>query len=552
MSTYKFNFADLSRLMDDFFFLFQKGGRGIQLLKSKGNEENTFEKIIRFTVIAFKLVISFVVLYTFYIIIFRGYPRIGIDLITFKFFNKVKLDEFIKERNLLINQFKFLTTPSSSCLTPFTIYQSIYGPTNLGAIVNQFEQQKDIHYTRYKYDDKYHNAFKEYFLLYNKVDKIDPHDVWYKTNKVLIQEYPFYELLLTYRMEQGEIQKNNTERGGNKGDDQLLYEFYKKEQMSGFKSIKAVKTIKATLRQLSDEVKNMTQAFTNLPVIAYVVVPENDIVITSILKDVSKIQKQIVDKTVYNVPYDQIGDYSWYIIEYLLYLSDKDQYTKFVQNMPAYTNEDLNKIIYYLNLPRQRKATAEKRIMNYSRNAEFFEYIKKHPVFSHIHFAVNVSNKSALYGKVMDTYKLLSDCSLGASTQNIDINHLRTRLNNLQENAYLLKRLITTVTYLNLFLNEYQKSITYMYEKQIISNKRFFRELWLPFVDDIVKNRIGNYFKRVFSSQGMGSSWKKFNKWYEQLGKELKRMTKAVFKAFFTSTPIEQPQAVDTSDNTPE
>jgi hypothetical protein len=87
-----------------------------------------------------------------------------------------------------------------------------------------------------------------------------------------------------------------------------------------------------------------------------------------------------------------------------------------------------------------------------------------------------------------------------------------------------------------------------MYEKQIMSDKRFFRELWLPFVDDIVKNRIGNYFKRTFSSQGMGGSYKKFNIWYKQLGKDLNRMIKATFKAFFTSTPVEKPKETETDD----
>lgn len=545
-SEYKFNFNDLSRFMDDFFYLFQKGGRGNKFIISP-ETKSFIEKIIKWVVIIFQAMMIVVAIYVLYIIIFRGYPRIVVDLVTFKFYNKVKLDQFISERNLLINQFKFFTSPSKGCLTCFDLYKNLYQTTNLENNIKLFENQKEQFYAKYKYDDKYHNALKEYYLFYNKVDQIVPHDVWLNNNKITIQEYPFYELLCTYKLQLGEIEKNNTERGGKKGDDELIYTLYMKEKALNFPSLTAIKSIKATLNNIKQDVQSMITLFSALPLISYINIPNDDNAVNNVMRDISKFNKQIENGTIYNIEFSQINDNGWCLLEYFSYIQNPNQYDSFVKGIPVYTNEDINKIIYYLNLPRKSKGIAEKRIM--TKNPEFYEYIKKRPIFSHIFFTQKQIDKQDLYKKVMNCYQWLSDCDGKATTKKIDVDILKTRISNLQKNTYTFKQLISSVAYLNLFLNEYQGDMTYMYEKQIISDKRFFRELWMPFLEDIMKNRVGTYFKKVFSSQGMGSSWTKFDKWYKQLGQDLSRMIKGVFKAFFTSTPIEQPQSVDTTDN---
>jgi hypothetical protein len=531
--------------MDDFLYLLQKGGRDKKILGAKGNE-GTAQKIIKWVVIILKFVLIIVVIYTIYIILFKGYPRIFINLFLFKFSNKEKLDNFIKENNLLITHMKFLSAKHPTCLPPYAMYQMIYGPTNLSAKVNEFEQLKDKYYAKHKYDDKYNNAFKEFFLFYNKVNKKNSEDIWFKTNKIKVHYADFYESLLTYRIFLGEITVNNTERGGKKGDDELLYQLYKGEKDKGFQTHKGILAIHNNLISMGKELEAMNKQLSKKPVIPHVVIPESKKQAINVVKDITKNAKMLEAGTLYNLPYSDMTDHGWIIAEYLTNLSQGSQYSSFASDMPAYTNQEQNKLIYYINLPRDQKAVAEKRVM--AANKEFFEYIKKRPIFTHIYFSKAVSNKAELYDQVMEAYKLLAECTTGGARATFDANSMKTRVANLQKNAYVLKRFITTVSFLHLFINVYQHNMTLMYEKQIMSDKRFFRELWLPFVDDIVKNRIGNYFKRTFSSQGMGGSYKKFNIWYKQLGKDLNRMIKATFKAFFTSTPVEKPKETETDD----
>ena len=180
-----------------------------------------------------------------------------------------------------------------------------------------------------------------------------------------------------------------------------------------------------------------------------------------------------------------------------------------------------------------------------SSNREFFDYVKKRPLFAHIYFAQhNIGDKNTLYSKIMQTYSTLCECN--GVPGDVEPESMMKRVKNLQTNGYFFKQFITSASFIHLFLNVYRQDLSRMYSKQIISAKRFFSELWNPFVEDIFKNRIGTYFKKTFSSAGMGGSYKRFHKWYKQLGKELNHMIKAVFKAFFTSTPIEKPQPTET------
>jgi hypothetical protein len=557
-SSYKLNFNDLSRFLQDFSYILHKGGSGKKLSESFNMSSNDKTKnfIIKWVEIIIKVVITFiqlclivVAIYTIYIIIFKGYPRVVIDLLTFQFYNKENQDDFLKERNLLTDQFKFLSKDHASCLTPFSIYESIYGYTNLNTLSTTFEQIKDKYYSKYKYNDKYFNALKEYYLFYDKINITNARDVRFKTNKIVIKKYDAYELLLTYKIINGEIITKNTE-GGEKGTDQQMYELYRAEEKTQFNTIKGIEEIHSVLYKMTKEIQTMNTNFINKPIIPYLIIPTDDKAIGIILKDFSKFKTNILNNTIYNISYSQLSDYSWYIIEYILSLSNQNQYNSFVLNMPQY-REDISKIIYYINLPREDKIIAENRVMNYSQNKLFFEYIKKRPIFAHIYFSRVLKDKAVLYSNVMNTYKLLGDCGNPVNINDNDIATMKKRLINLQINGYLFKQLANTVSFMNLFLSVYRSNMTNIYEKQIISNNRFLKELWVPFFDDIFINRIGNFTKKTFSSEGMGGSYGRFLKFYKQLGVELNRMIKAVFMAFFTSTPQEKPKETDTDDGQP-
>ncbi len=544
-SSYKMNFHDLSRLMDDFFYLFQKGGRDKQILT--GEKKGIAEKIIHYIVIFLKFVLIIVVLYTLYILIFRGYPRIMVNVLTLSFFHKEKLDDFIKERNLLINNFKFLANPPNKCISPYSIYESIYGGNNIQSNIQSFESLKDKYYGKYKYDDKYHNAFKEFFLFYNVYKDQTSEPVVYNNVKIDVKYYKFHELLVTYKIDIGEVDSKNA-AGVEKSPDELIQEIYKKEQANPLRTLDAIANIHEVLINIGNQSKDIIEKYSNLPITSYIIIPPDDKTITNILNNFGKLKIQIQSGQVYSSPYSEMDDFSWCLLEYISYLSNPNQYGTFASQIPPYTNDDIYKLIYYLNLPRDQKKIADIRIMNSAANRNFFEFVNKRPIFSHIYFSQqNLGNKADFYSKVMNCYKLLCDCRLDNVTPDIEPATMRERLTNLKENGYAFKQFIISIAYLHLFLNVYQQNLTRMYNKQIISAKRFFMEMWQPVITDIMVNRIGNYFKLTFSSQGMGSSYKKFHTWYKQLGKDLNRMIKAVFKSFFTGVPVEKPQPTETS-----
>jgi hypothetical protein len=553
-SPYKFNFNDLSRFLEDFSYILHKGGATKRLserFKMSEEKKALVEKIIKWVKIFFQLCLVVVAVYTLYIILFKGYPRILLDFITFKFFHKEKPDSFLKEGNLLVNNFKFLSKQNDSCLQSYDMYKSLYGGTNLSNLIDQFEKTKLNYYGKYKYDEQYINALKEFYLFYDKINNVNPKDVRYENRKITIEQYDVYELLLTYRKILGDIQTKDPKNGGNKSNDQLMYELYKLEQNKNFITITGIKEIHNILIEMGKEFTMMNNNFISKPIIPYLIIPVDDNAINTILKDINKMKDNILNRSVYMTPYNKLSDNAWYMIEYIMSISDPNQYNTFVKSLPQCT-DDTNKIIYYLNLSREQKIIAEKRILNYSQNAIFYEYIKQRPIFAHIYFSKSIdqSNKPGIYGNVMNGYKILGDCGMSVVNPiNINNDIMKIRLINLQKNGYVFKQFINTVSYLNLYLNNYRHDLTIMYEKLIISDNRFLKELWMPFVNDIFINRIGSFTKKTFSSQGMGGSYSRFLKFYKSLGDELNRMIKAVFMAFFTSQEIEQPQETDTGDN---
>ena len=416
-SPYKFNFNDLSRFLEDFSYILHKGGATKRLserFKMSEEKKALVEKIIKWVKIFFQLCLVVVAVYTLYIILFKGYPRILMDFITFKFFHKEKPDSFLKEGNLLVNNFKFLSKQNDSCLQSYDMYKSLYGGTNLSNLIDQFEKAKLNYYGKYKYDEQYINSLKEFYLFYDKIGKVNPQDVRYENRKITIEQYDVYELLLTYRKILGDIQTKDPKNGGNKSNDQLMYELYKLEQNKNFITVTGIKEIHNILIEMGKEFTMMNNNFISKPIIPYLIIPVDDNAINTILKDINKMKDNILNRSVYMTPYNKLSDNAWYMIEYIMSISDPNQYNTFIKSLPQCT-DDTSKIIYYLNLPREQKIIAEKRILNYSQNAIFYEYIKQRPIFAHIYFSKSIdqSNKPGIYGNVMNGYKLLGDCGVG-------------------------------------------------------------------------------------------------------------------------------------------
>ena len=517
--SYNFNFSDLSRFMDDFTYLIQKGGRFNKILST--NSKNTIELIIYWVVLIIKLVLIIVAIYVIYMILFKGYPRLFVNVLMFKFSNKENLDGFLKEHDLIPKAMKELNNRGS-----VELYKKIYGSTNVLFHLQLFEEWKDKYYFKYQYNEKYFYAFKEFYLFFNKLEIITPTEVSHEMNKIKIDRPEFYEQLITYRKQLNELDTTN------KGEDQILYEVYMREQAKSndYKAEVALEAIKRNLVEIGKELQNIITESMKLPIIPYIALPDDNT--TNQLQN--NIQ-DIISGKIYDAPRSQLHDLTWIFVEYLSY--NKNQYDYLSAQLPKYSSQEYNKIIYYLTLPGDKKAVAESRLME--NNIKLFDFVKKHPIFAQIYFSNNIISKANTYYAVMNAYSNLSN------NNKTDIVKL---VNDIRKNGKLFKGFLLNVSIMHLFINVYQPNLTKMYEKQIISTKRFFIELWTPFFNDIVVNRLKNRFKKTFSISSVKTSYKQFKIKWDMLGDTLKKMIVAVFKAFFTSVPIEKPQEANTDD----
>jgi len=699
-NSYKFNFRDLSRFMDDFTYLFKKGGR--HKIFQKGGDDlsltatllSVIEFIIYFIYLLIRLTVIVIIIYILYVIIFRGYPRIVVNLLTLSFYSKVNIDALLRENDVLSKQFIFLKTPSNSSLSWYSLYNNIYDDyTQLYNLSQNYENLKTLYYSQYKYNDMYIKSIGEYFLFYNKINTnvehlsdsdvisigkyvnlpreldilTDPNNIhvysgisyipislnepinppfvllnipnWLGTvvrnnnnititifdnlnlppiinipqtnknantsqqntsndyikmeftnykddvfkmpntivyelqnNKIIINTYAsdkitpikanivtsgvmkipknqmeFYDLLLTYKIINGEITTNDPIKGGKKSDDQLLNELYASEANTNFVSLNKIISINDVLQKFAIEINRMQLYFTSIPLVSFIIVPDNDINFNAVIKEYSLYKNQIDDGSIFNIPYLKISDLTWIFIEFMYGLNNPNQYSIFSNNIP-YHNVQIEKIIYYLNYSREEKKKAEEKIMNYKDNSEFYEYIKRRPIFAHIYFTNNINtnliSKGDFYKQIINTYSILSDCKIKTTDQTLLITHLT----NLQYNGYLFKQLVNTVFYFHLLFNMYQNNLTALYQQQVISDKRFLRELIRPYANDIFNNRIKVFARRTFNKHLIKKSKQNFFYWYYILGDKLRYVVDATWKAFFTSVHVDIPETPETDD----
>jgi hypothetical protein len=530
--SYNFNFTDLSRFMDDFTYLIQKGGRFNKIFSEK--TKNILERVIYWFVLIVKFILIIIAIYVLYIILFKGYPRLIVNLIMFKFSNKENLDRFLQEHKLMTTSMKALNN-----IDAINLYNEIFTPCNVLTYIKEFEDTMNTYYFKYQYDEKYFHAFKEYYLFFNKIEDKKIETRVFNNTKFNVEKPAFYEILITYKTKIGEIDSTG------KGEDQLFFETIKKEddklKNNEPKIVDTLHKIKQSLINLGKELQNIIKNSLNTPIIPYILLP-NEALVTQTQTQIESHITEINSGKVYEKSSSSFNDFTWIALEYLSSTINNNQYATLTKAVPSYSLKEYNKIVFYLTLPREKKTKAEIRLME--SNVTLYEFVKKYPLFSLIHFSNHIKEKEQLYNAIMKTYYVISNKYV------LPLNpiYVTDLLANINKNGKLLKAFITNASVMHLFITEYQPQMTKMYEKQVISTTRFFKELWTPFLTDIVINRIGTKFKTTFSSEGFGSSWSRFKVKWDELGDNLKNMITAVFKAFFTSVPIEKPQEPPVED----
>jgi hypothetical protein len=425
----KINYNDLKTLVDDFRYIVQTGGNPFAV--SGGGVGSASIGILTLIVSFLKSIIYLIVflfiIYLVYIILFKGYPKILMDLLSLGFYKKSNLDGLFSEHKFFENHYKFLLKLPSEFngLDPHTTFGKLVKPNNIKNLMQSTETSISAYYKNFKYTRRYVEAFREYFLYFYKLDKEYKNTnnkdtcskykcirIWKESlynpnfkppqckastietdfvvgvnqttsaNKVdcpadqFVIEYPeFYDTLLEYQIKNGSY-KGGTKTKGKYRDQRLaeLYYFDSVNKTNYFKRVKELNLkISALAKEVASTVKSLNESQLSLFIIIPTIADQNTKSKFSedYQKNFSKLSKSakvtIHDPT---VRYLDFNEYTWYVFEVLYTMNNglsydalKGELTQLLSGTPYEMSLLLTS---YINLPQQSKQKAESTlVLNY-------------------------------------------------------------------------------------------------------------------------------------------------------------------------------------------
>jgi hypothetical protein len=577
MSTpYQFNYPDMARFFDDLSHTLQTGG--MRQLLQFGGEGSIMDKIKAF----FTLVVMIVILYIVYRMLFGGYPRAVVNLLTFSFYHKANMDLFLRENDTFNRTFKILLQPTgNNCENPYNALNDIYQiniGTELQEYVKTLNDMITMYYKHLKYDEAFYEAFKEFYLYFDKVNKnnipIKMVDTKNGLSSKAIADIEFYRQMLGYLTTIGKFDPKG------KSDDEKIIEIHDKDYIApNYKENKYIldnlqniireepNRVKrkvydrvVNIREINISIGKIVAEFTTLisknNYSPYIIVPENDFDHQAFANDFKKFN--IIDSTIYDKSFDELNEYSWFVIEYLQWKQNPHIFAKFRSQLEGYDYSNQRNIIKkYINVPNDKKKIIEAKLtnrnlhrvehkqINYSVFSfkelsddlsiklppDFFEFIKKRPIFTHIYLDEAIQNNEKFYNKVMSIYdRFYTNC--GTSTE---------YTYNMVKNATSYKQLLGAIFVFDLYINRYRVPMMRNYQDQYFEFRYFFEKLWRPYYNDFIVNRIGTYSKKTFNQNTWDKSYKKFLVKWRQLGVILKGTMKSITKTFKQNTGVKEP-----------
>ena len=572
------NFPDMARFFDDLSHVLQTGGMRSIIYQSGGGFVDIVRAIVTFLLVCLGL-------YVGYRMIFGGYPRFIVNILTLNFYRKDNVEGFLKENAVLISAFQTLQFAAQGCENPFAAFDEIYGG-NLGSQlnmkINNMQAVITALYPTLKPDDQFYEAFKDYYLYWDKAGKGVPEtqDILQmdgeKSNDKLIRNKEFYQQMLGYRV------SKNIYDSKNKSEDTKLIEMHDLDKDGSL--FRSYVTLKTAIDEVAEMTRQITDRLRDHPYSSFILLPENKLDHQAFAADYQKYFEDIQSGAIYNASIDDVNDYSWTLIEYIQWRNNNGIFSKFNSEFGRlkFNPKERAVIKRYLNIPLEQKRLAETRIFHRdlqkkspklidpSRSAfnekekkypdnertttGFLDFINKHPIFAHVVFNDKIADKAGFYNNVMRMYNRF--CTSCNTSQDFT--------NNLMNNGYQFKRMTNCVFVLDLYVavDEFdepgnknlnksmakKKRIRYKielmrnYQDQNYDNSKFFERLWRPYYVDYIINRIGSEFKRTFNKRTWNKSYANFLVRWQQLGKLIKDIMKTLWNAFKKGTGVKPPQ----------
>lgn len=568
-----YNFQEMRRFLEDVSFILQSGGNPLLAAQLASNSD-TSQKIINAIKLFFISLGIFILLYVVYRIITGGYPRILVNLLTMSFYHKEDETQLIKENDVFftnIDQLGTLTT-KYECGNPYELFDSMYKTKtldNIGYQTKAIQDSIELYYSglkyekynvKYRYREKYINAFREYFIFYKSLiddtkekkkdvkkytfsPKTDDHYVTFQ-----IDNNKFYNLLITYLIKHGAINPKNPSKEGDMSQIELMYNMHLSEKLAAQKGDPTMYEVrydmKKEIQKLAQNLKVAMRKINELPYHHYLLVPNSELNSKAVIADISLVDKQLPDGSVFQKRKSkELNEYSWYIIEVFNFVRNMKKQTNpwssIVSKLKNLKSYDKNLITLYLNLPKEKKPKAETRLLS-SFDKNLLETIQKYPIASKIYYSNIKANKEALYNGVMKLYvKLMSPSCDPAPFEGKNIEAL---MKNLSYYSKPYKQLITSTIVSDLYLNAYHDEMTRIFSMRYFNTESFFKELWVPYFDDFFHNRIKSYWKSIANKKHFkGELFARFKTEWDKLGHKLEEMTKHIWGAFKVEDKTKQP-----------
>lgn len=582
---YKFNFQGLSKFIDDFKYLNKKGGSPIL---TGGGLTDILDLIVNITKGLLFLCFFCLIIYSLYIIIFKGYPRWVVDLLMFRLFHKEDVHGILKD-NLIYLHIEYLTN-GNNCIFPMNTFNILFDK-NLDLNNSLKNIQKDAINPSNNYVLRGNGNIKQMYQLmffdyYNNnvtltdassVDIVPDPNIKNANNHSVHRQVPyakFYHSQVLIQLKDGIITDKNVD-GTKKGADELLWTVYQNDVNNKNNLLKASLQTNVNIALTSGITKTITDVIKEYPISAFILLPQSDVDISQVTVQLTNKLTEIENGAIFDHDSSYLSnEYSWFIVEILNYFHHPtDRISVFKDKLPYYNSDESATIRYYLTLTKDKRGLAKSKIFNrkfqkkapgvadfgqdctYDKNDPcnthcqstystptsdaFLDYIRKYPILSNLYFSGYDIEK--LYPKIMETYINLISDNKALDIHQLDVN---TILKNLQSNGMIFKDFINSVNILNLYLNEYVMPFNQLINDQNIDGKTFFTRLFSPYKDDILRNRMGSYYDKVFSMYTWNKSYNLFRIQWKKIGDMLKAIISSIWRSFFTSSNVDNPQAV--------
>jgi hypothetical protein len=504
--------------------------------------ETSAGKLVRYAKDHILLVVLIIAVIIIAKLIFVGFPRLQ------SVSHEEDMGEFLSEKEFLINNFTIMM----SSKVPVHLLKSFIPTVD---VIESFEGLRDMMQSFiqrfYKGDGR--QAIMDYFLYDMNLD--DPVETIayagktsYTTVKKLYRKAYLFSKIMGDKTQTPIDDKS-------KGEDQALHAYYEKMNLgedvvagnrelhsfiAGLTNIAILAEWKkvnrkdeyffrkialncALFRCMKASLVTIIDGITKHGCLSFIESPAKSSI--NVLKDNFNLYGPLIQKTnnkalLYSsdFKYDQVHEYFWYVAEVFA-----DPMST-MGELPMF-NPDIHKLLmHYTSSDAKTRQLARKTVLK--NNIDLCDFIDKRPIWSKIYFTQKKNDALDTYRIICDFYRLGLGAAKDIATDSVAM------MENLTTNVSQLKTFFMTASILDLYFNVYESghrgfnsfTVSDILDKKFRGYSEFFMDIWTPYFDDFIVNRIWMYYKKLFTMAFLAEVKRKFDVFWYRVGDNIYKL----------------------------